>query len=363
MPTDPRDLRILPLEKAETLPSAWYTDPGFHELDRRVIFERTWQIVGHVAQVRNIGDRMVSEVAGNPIVVVRGKDGGLRAFYNVCRHRGGPLATEDGCESMLQCRYHGWTYTLDGELRGVPRWDRVDLFDRKDFGLVPVHVDTWEGFVFVNLDPASPAVPLSDVVAGITERIAPETLPSKRFHSRSVYDVACNWKVYVDNYLEGYHVPLVHPGLFGMLDYREYATETFVWYSLQQSPLRPEASIFGTGHAYYYFIYPNLTLNILPGRLQTNRVIPVSRDRCRVLFEYYYDDIESDEGRRRIEEDKRSAHETQLEDIMICEHVQRGLASNAYDRGRFSVELEGGVWHFQNLIRGAIADNAQSPHE
>jgi len=349
------------LEQAETLPSAWYTDPGFHELDRRVIFERTWQVVGHAAQVRNIGDRMVSEVAGNPIVVVRGKNGELRAFYNVCRHRGGPLATEDGCESMLQCRYHGWTYTLDGELRGVPRWDRVDLFDRKDFGLIPVHVDAWEGFVFVNLDPASPGVPLSDVVAGITERIAPETLPSKRFHSRSVYDVACNWKVYVDNYLEGYHVPLVHPGLFGMLDYREYATETFAWYSLQHSPLRPEESIFGAGHAYYYFIHPNLTLNILPGRLQTNRVIPVSHDRCRVLFEYYYDDIESDEGRRRIEEDRRSAHETQLEDIMICEHVQRGLASNAYDRGRFSVELEGGVWHFQNLIRRAIADTAQSP--
>jgi len=257
---------------------------------------------------------------------------------------------------MLQCRYHGWTYTLDGDLRGVPHWDRVDLFDRKDFGLVSLHADVWQNLIFVNAERSlKPSIALGSIVDGIVERIAPELLTTKQFHSRVAYDVACNWKVYVDNYLEGYHVPLVHPGLFGMLDFRNYVTETFTWYSLQHSPLNEDQSPFGAGHAFYYCIFPNLMLNILPGRLQLNLVLPVAHDRCRVLFDYYYDDVQSDRARAIISEDIESAHRTQLEDISICEHVQRGLASSAYDRGRFSVELEGGVHHFQNLVRMALS--------
>lgn len=349
------DFEILPLERAETIPSAWYIDPEYHARDRSLIFERTWQMVGHVDRLPNTGDRIIADVGGNPIVVVRTKNGALRAFYNVCRHRGGPLATEDGCDPMLQCRYHGWTYTLDGELRGVPRWDRVDLFDKKDFGLVPVHVDVWEGFIFVNLDrDPDPSPRLAELMSGITDRIAPMRIAAKRFHSRVVYDVACNWKVYADNYLEGYHVPLVHPGLFGMLDYRNYTTEIFDWYSVQHSPISKGEWVFGDGHAFYFYIYPNLALNILPGRLQTNLIIPIAHDRCRVCFDYYYDDVESEQAKKWIEEDISSAHQTQLEDISICEHVQRGLSSRAYDRGRYSVELEGGVWGFQNLVRKAM---------
>src|SRR5688572_3226275 len=167
-------LSITPLARAETIPSAWYVDPRFHELDREAVFASSWQLVAHAGQLRNPGDHVIAMVAVNPIIVVRGKDGELRAFYNVCRHRGGPLAVKDGRADMLQCKYHGWTYQLDGMLRGVPHFNRTELFDKKDYGLIPVRHAEWEGFVFVTLTPSisppavgsSPPFPLSHTGEG-----------------------------------------------------------------------------------------------------------------------------------------------------------------------------------------------------
>ncbi len=348
-------LRIAPLARAETIPSSWYTHPAYHEADRRVLFERCWQYVGHRSRLDGPGAYLRAEVAGHPVVVVRDADDRLRAFYNVCRHRGGPLVTQDcGRARVLQCQYHGWTYRLDGALRGVPRFDRTELFDRKDHGLVSIPLATWQGLVFVNLDEAAAErTPLETVLDGIAERIAPLRLDDLHFHRRVVYDVACNWKVYVDNYLEGYHLPLVHPELCNVLDVRAYVTETFPFYSLQHSPLREDDTRYNTGdgQAFYYFVFPNIMLNILPGRLQMNAVEPLAPDRTRVIFDYYYDDVATPEARRRIEADQAFSDRVQQEDIAICEHVQRGLASRAYDRGRFSVECEAGVYHFQTLLK------------
>lgn len=356
-------LRTDPLERSETIPSSWYVDQRFHDFDTEAIFARTWQGVGHADQVRRPGDRFPAMVADNPIVVLRDMEGTLRAFYNVCRHRGGPLATCADNGSMLQCGYHGWTYRLDGSLRGVPKFDRVELFDRRDYGLVPVHVELWQGIIFVNLDP-NPQ-PLTECVAGITERIAPISLESKRFFRQVQYTVDCNWKVYIDNYLEGYHVPLVHPELMTMLDYNNYTTETFPRYSLQYSPLSEGENIYGTtgGEAFYYFLFPNFMLNILPGRLQTNLVVPLAHDRTLVTFDYFYDDIESPEALKIIEDDIECSDRIQREDIEICEHVQRGIRSRAYDRGRFSVACEGGVHHFQTMVKEAYRQELERGQE
>lgn len=351
------DLAVAPLARAETIPASWYTDPAFHAFDREAVFGRYWQYVGHEGRLAAPGAYVGAEVAGEPIVVVRDREGGLRAFHNVCRHRGGPLVM-DACgrlrKGVLQCRYHGWTYRLDGTLRGVPRFDRTDLFDRDDYGLVPVALDTWEGLVFVCLDPEA-APPPAALLDGVAARIAPMQLAPKHFYRRVAYDVACNWKVYVDNYLEGYHLPLVHPELCTVLDYQAYVTETHRYHSLQYSPIRDGERQYGTaqGEAYYYFVFPNMMLNILPGRLQMNLVLPVAPDRCRVLFDYYYDDVTLPAVREAIERDLTFSDRVQAEDIEICEHVQRGLASRAYDRGRFSVECEEGVYHFQCLLREA----------
>jgi choline monooxygenase len=293
---------------------------------------------------------VVALVAGSPVIVVRGKEGELRAFYNVCRHRGGPLALKDGRSDMLQCKYHGWTYRLDGMLRGVPHFDRVELFDKRDYGLIPVRVGTWEGLVFVSL--AASPIPLEACLAGVTGRVG-WSLAGLRFARRVDYDVRCNWKVYVDNFLEAYHVPHVHPELFSLYDFQKYRTEVYDWYSLQVGPLTEEKTLYseGGGEALYYQVFPNFMLNILPGRLQTNVVEPVAHDRCRVIFRYYYDDVASPAARQKIDDDLAYSDRVQAEDIEICERVQVGLQSRVYDRGRFSVEFEAGVYHFQQLLK------------
>ncbi|HLX11459.1 MAG TPA: aromatic ring-hydroxylating dioxygenase subunit alpha [Bacteroidota bacterium] len=348
------DLRIKPIERSETVPSVWYTDPAIAEIEKDRIFGPTWQFIGHTSKVKNPGDQIIGTAAGNPILIVRGKDDVVRAFYNVCRHRGGPIALEDGCSNVLQCKYHGWTYLLDGSLRGVPQFDRVELFDKKDFGLVPVKLAEWEGMLFVCLD--TPVAPLERYLKGIHERIAPINLASKKFYRRVTYTVNCNWKAYVDNYLEGYHLPHVHPELCNLLDYREYVTETAEYHSLQHSPFTGKDNVYNSkdGEAFYYFVYPNFMMNILPGRLQTNLVLPISVNQCQVIFDYYYDDITSHSAIKIIEDDISYSDKIQQEDIEICQHVQRGLESRAYDRGRFSVECEQGVYHFQTLIKKAF---------
>jgi choline monooxygenase len=347
----PQDLEDVPIERAETIPARWYRDPAFHHLDRHAIFARSWQHVGHVSQIPRAGDHLVVMVARRPVLIVRAAAGAVHGFYNVCRHRGGPLALKDGHAHMLQCRYHGWTYRLDGMLRGVPHFNRTELFDKRDYGLVPVRLAEWQGLLFVHL--GSDADALDRLVAGIAERLAPARLDALHFVKRVDYEVRCNWKVYVDNYLEGYHVPHVHPELCALYDFQAYRTELSTWYSVQVGPLSGKETPYGvsSGEALYYWVFPNLMLNILPGRLQTNVVVPLAPDRCQVVFRYYYADVESTRGREIIERDLTFSDAVQQEDVEICERVQEGLESGVYDRGRFSVDMEAGVHHFQSLLK------------
>ena len=352
----PDDLVTLPLERAGTIPSRWYTDPRFHDLERACVFARTWQHVTDLSRLARRGDVVVTDVAGEPVIVVRGNDDQLRAFYNVCRHRGGPLAMKDENCDMLICKYHGWTYQLDGMLRGVPHFNRVELFDKKDYGLTAVPLAVWEGLVFVHLGDHREA--LEQELEGIRERVAPTRLGELRFVRQVDYEVGCNWKVYVDNFLEGYHVPYVHPELCTLYDYQNYVTEVHRRYSIQVGPLTGERNVYteGGGDALYYYIFPNLMLNVVPGRLQSNVVVPLAPDRCRVIFRYYYSGGHAPETRERIEADVSFSDRVQQEDAEICERVQRGLGSRAYDRGRFSVRFEAGVYHFQQLLKQAYRD-------
>lgn len=353
---DPADYRSLTLESATTLPAVSYADPGFHAFEREAVFARNWQLVTRAAKLKDAGDHVVAEIAGRPVILVRSEDRVLRGFFNVCRHRAGPLALTDGNAKQLQCKYHGWTYTLAGQLRAAHEMQDAQGFDKSCIHLDGIEVTEWEGLVFAALK--LPAAPLEQLMAGIRERIRPIELAKFGFHSSVTYDVACNWKAYVDNYLEGYHLPHVHPGLNKLLDYREYTTQTAEWYSYQHSPLDGSQGPYVDGEAHYYFIYPNMMLNILPGRLQTNRVVPVASGRCRVLFDYYYADAASAAGRKMIEEDLRFSDEVQKEDIGICERVQQGLESGSYHAGRISPKRESGVHHFQELVRAAYRSAA-----
>ncbi len=351
---DPADCRPLPLEAASTLPGYAYADPEFHAFERETIFAKSWQLVSRAGKLKEPGDHVVAEIAGRPVILVRDEQGTLRGFFNVCRHRAGPLALVDGNARQLQCKYHGWTYTLSGQLRAAHEMQEAKAFDKNCIHLDAIEVEEWEGLVFAAL--RKPDAALQQLMAGIRERIHPIALGEFGFHSRVDYAVACDWKAYVDNYLEGYHLPHVHPGLNKLLDYREYTTQTAEWHSHQHSPLDGEQGPYAAGEAHYYFIYPNMMLNILPGRLQTNRVLPVAAGRCRVVFDYYYADAVSAAALKMIEEDLAFSDEVQREDIAICERVQQGLESGSYKAGRLSPKRESGVHHFQELVRKAYRE-------
>jgi len=352
----PRDLKQLSIERAETIPSRWYHDGDIFEFERDILFSRLWQLACHENELAESGDMYTLNVAGNPLLLVRDQDNHINAFYNVCKHRGGPVAVKKGTTSVLQCRYHGWTYLLDGSLRGVPQFQKVDLFDKKDFGLESVPLNRWHGLLFVALE--NEIDPINHYLEGIADRIAPIELATFEFVKTKSYRINCNWKVYVDNFLEGYHIPIVHPELAKLLDYREYKTETSEWYSLQHSPFKDENNLYRSadGKAYYYFIFPNIMLNILPGRLQTNIIRPISAMQTEVIFNYYYLHPEKPEMQEIIEEDIAYSDKIQDEDIEICELVQKGLQSKAYNKGRFSVEREQGVYHFQSLLKSVFAN-------
>lgn len=356
------DLAAQPLSHATALPAPYYTDAAMPARDRERIFDRAWQLLAHVCQLQNPGDHVVADCAGLPVIAVRGEDstggpGEIRAFHNVCRHRAGPIASCDGLAARsLRCRYHGWTYGLDGVLRSAPEMGTAPDFDVSDVRLPRLAVRIWQGLVFAAVDERN-APDFNAFVEGIDARLGDDRgLADYGHHRRVGYDVACNWKVYVDNYLEGYHVPHIHPGLNKLLDYRSYITDTARWYSCQFSPLESTDNLYGSGDALYYWLWPNTMLNILPGRLQTNRVVPLGVDRCRVEFDFYYkpDDSrpdDSDAARGRREADLSFSDEVQLEDLTVCQDVQRGLASGSYAPGRLNPLRENAVHHFHELLR------------
>jgi choline monooxygenase len=342
----------LPLERGRTIPNTWYTSPEVYALERECVFARSWQVVGRCEQVKEPGAYVTANIAGEPVLVVRGDDGVLRAFFNVCRHRAAPIVNEPcGTATKLRCRYHGWTYDLAGQLRGTPEFDGVAEFRKEDHGLVPVAVGEWGPFVWVHL--AEPREPLAEYVRPLQSWLEPRGgFARLTWRAQKSYDLGCNWKVYVDNYLDGgYHVNTVHPGLAGVLDYREYRTVCDGRTVLQSSPMKPAESDTGrtrTGDvAAYWWVYPNFMLNFYAGVMDTNLVLPLGVNRCRVVFDFYFADGTGDDF---VRDSLAVADQVQDEDVGICEDVQRGLNSRSYTTGRFSVKRENGGYYFHQML-------------
>jgi choline monooxygenase len=344
-----------PLSEASTIPGPWYADPRIAQLENETVFSQTWQMIGRADQVENPGQFVTATVAGEPIVVVRGNDAVLRGFYNVCRHHAAAVVTEPcGQVSILHCPYHGWNYGLDGSLKGMPEFDGVKGFERQQNGLVPVRADVWEKFVFVNLDPQ--AVPLPSFLGGLVRRVAPLGVDKLRYFDTRTYDIHCNWKVFVDNYLDGgYHVPHLHKGLSSVLDYKQYTIENEDRFCLQSSPMVCSEEDAATGavrkgeRAWYFWQYPNLMINCYEGYLDTNLVLPIDVDHCRVIFDFYFGDV-SEAAQRYNQQSVAVGERVQDEDLDICEAVQRGLKSRAYGAGRLSVRREAGEHLFHRLL-------------
>jgi choline monooxygenase len=370
MTSKPVRLDINPqVECAETLASQFYTDPAILTREKEKIFLHTWQLVGTLGQQcgevngvkRTIADPesfFTFDFAGEPIVVTRDKSGTLRAFSNVCRHRAGPIAQGSGCAHVLHCAYHGWTYTLDGRLIGTPEIDGIEFFDRSQFGMVPLRLETWRHFIFVNFDADAPS--LASWLGNIPEQSRDIRFEGLGLVERRDYILNCNWKVYVDNYLEGYHIPIVHPDLMKEIDYPRYRIETFRYHSQQLGPVKGIRPGDGTERVYppglgrqealYFWVFPNLMLNFYPDNIQTNLIVPLSQEKTLTIFEWYFADATSAKVRERAKKAIDFSEVVQQEDMHICEAVQRGLNSSLYDRGRYAVKRENGVHHFHMLL-------------
>lgn len=352
------------IARAWTLPASLYTDVRVFAAEKERIFARTWQVVGHAGQVANPGDYFTTELAGEPLVFVRGLDGQLRGFYNVCRHRAGPAAEGCGSRRLFRCGYHGWTYALDGALISATEIEGVEGFRAQDFALVPVRAEQWFNLVFANLDPHAPT--LRDSLGELPRQAEKFPFAAMKLFERRTYDMKCNWKTYVDNYLEGYHLPSVHPGLNRELDYDAYVVEPHLpgpgaerccGYVRQFSPIRGAQPGDATPRRYqearedlttdYFWIFPNWMLNCYPDNVSLNLVLPLEPERTLAIFEWYLPEsaLATPAAKASVE----FSDQIQVEDVAICETVQKNLRSRSYSRGRYSVRQEKGVHAFHRM--------------
>jgi len=343
------------IARAWTLPAPLYTEPSVFAAETEKIFSRTWQVAGHLSQVAAPGDYFTTELLGEPLVFVRGLDGQLRGFYNVCRHRAGPPAEGCGSRKLFRCGYHGWTYALDGALISATEIEGVEGFRAEDFALAPVRTEEWFNLIFANLDPNAP--PLRQCLGELRPQAEKFAFADMKLFERRTYDMKCNWKTYVDNYLEGYHLPSVHPGLNRELDYNAYAVEPYARHVRQFSPIRGAQPGDATPRRYqeaaedlttdYFWIFPNWMLNCYPDNVSLNVVLPVEPERTLAIFEWYLP--EKDHSAPAAKASVEFSDQIQIEDVGICEAVQRNLRSRSYSRGRYSVKQEKGVHAFHRM--------------
>jgi phenylpropionate dioxygenase-like ring-hydroxylating dioxygenase large terminal subunit len=342
-----------------TLPAGWYADPAILRLEQERIFARSWQYAGRAELVAQPGDYFACLAGHVPVVVVRDRDGELAAFVNVCRHRGHLVAEGAGNRKSLQCPYHAWTYDLDGSLRTAPRSEREPGFDKGSFSLLPAAVDTWGPLVFVN--PDAEAGPLADALGPLPGLVAESglDLDRLRFRERTEWEIASNWKVAIENYLECYHCPVAHPGFSQVIDVDpdayELRSEGLV--SSQFGSVRASAARNGgageIARAQYHLLWPNFTLNIDPGpgNMGVDVTRPAGPERSVGMTDwFYYEDVPDETVREMME----FATQVGREDAALVESVQRGLSSGMIPHGRLLTSSEHLIQHFQRLVHEAL---------
>ncbi|HUW16215.1 MAG TPA: SRPBCC family protein [Actinomycetes bacterium] len=348
--------------QSSSLHSDAYTDPQWFEIDQRSIMATTWQWLCHVERLREPGSYVAETIAGMPIAAVRGKDGELRAFYNVCQHRAHELLTGSGVTDSIICPYHAWTYDLSGALSSARKTRNIEQFDVSHICLSGVQVTEFGGFVYVNLDAdaallAEQAGALGDEIA----RWAPDV--AELTHARRLtYEVRSNWKNLVDNFLECYHCHIAHPAFVSLVDMSTYQVTTHGIYSSHMAKAGTtenaaydvtEATV--REHAVWW-LWPNTCLLRYPGRgnFMVLRMIPVGIDRTIETLDFFLEDAEPNEA--EIESIRFMDEVLQVEDISLVESVQRGMSTPGFSQGRIVFDPKGsglsehGVHHFHGLV-------------
>jgi len=339
----------IPLEQAETPPSSWYKSNEIYEAERHRVFAPHWQVIGRVDQLMEPGSYVTLNIAGEPLVAMRGEDGVLRAFFNVCRHHATCVLAGAGRTERVVCPYHGWEYHLDGRLKRAPRLGAAQSFVREDHGLIPAEIDTWGPWAFVRARSGGPC--LDTVIGPSRDRLV---LDGLRFFAQRSYDLDCNWKVYVDNYLDGgYHVAHLHRRLASSLDMDSYRTEVFDHSVIQSCQGNPQSTARVGQEQLYIWLHPAFMINRYGPFMDTNFAIPLGTNRCRVTFDYF---VEESFGASDpfLAQSLAASDEVQREDMDICGSLQRGLESSAFDTGRYSVTHERGAHHFHRLLHADL---------
>jgi choline monooxygenase len=338
----------------QTLPFSWYTDPEILRREEERILRRAWQYVGHTGQLATPG-YFATTAGRTPVVVTRDRDGAVRAFVNVCRHRGSALAEGEASRETLQCPYHAWTYGLDGSLRAAPRSNEEPDFPQDELGLVPVAVDTWGPFVFANADPHPE--PLVQALGSLPAQVAELGLDVESLvhHSRWEAEIEANWKIVSENFLECYHCQVAHPAFSELVDVspEAYVLSTDGRLSTQHGPLRRVTPYDELRRAQFHFLWPNLGINIFPGRpnISIGPIVPLAPDRTYRFLDYFFGpDVEP----AWIDDLLAFDDQVGREDRALVEGVQRGVAAGGLEHGVLMSHSEQLIAHFQALTSAAL---------
>jgi choline monooxygenase len=351
----------------------FYTDPAMLDAEQERIFERTWQLAGHVGALPSPGSYITTRAGNQPILVVRDQDHRLRAYRNVCRHRASRLLSGSGqCKGAIRCRYHGWTYRFDGSLIGVPEGLMFGKrLDKSTLGLMPARVEELCGLVFVNLDEDAPA--LAELVGDLPRRLEPYRIPSLRSFGGGSGNQPANWKIVAENYIEGYHIPIAHPGLMRMLDYKHYDVEVHEHHVWFDAPLRDKPSSNRLERLYgqlvqpmpglgkedqrvwrYAFIYPNTAIDLYPDQVNTWQLMPDGTARTHDVWGAYRPAASSVRTRAVQWMNQRLNTLVLNEDADLVDNVQQGLQTRGYRCGPLS-RREAAVAWFADRVRADLA--------
>jgi choline monooxygenase len=356
--------------KSYTVPSRYYIEPAIYEAEKEAVFYRNWWLVGHISRFAQTGSYVRVDVQDQGILVIKGRDGEIRAFYNVCQHRGHEMVKDDAgrLKNLMVCPYHAWSYDFEGSLVRARNTEDLPDFDKCNFSLKPVSVEIVADFVYVNLDPEAESLGAQTEGMEQEMRYYMPRLGELEHAGRVTYEVNCNWKVLIDNFLECYHCHPAHPALVDLMDMDSYATKTYKIHSshIAGAPLSVNNAAYSFekgdvdfGYAAWY-LWPNLTIWAYPGEplILTLQIIPTGPE---TSIEYL--DCYTLEGKRTKQLDDAITYMDEVlqpEDIGLCESVQKGLRSKGYNQGRFVVDAceselsEHGVHHFQELLLDAL---------
>lgn len=358
--------------KSFSIPARYYTDPAILGIEREKVFYANWWLACHTSRLSQTGDYVVTKVCDEEILIVRGRDDAIRAFFNVCQHRGHQIVKDDAgrMSNLMVCPYHAWSFALDGSLVRARNTENMPNFDKKDYGLKSVRCEVAGGFVWLNVDGAAPDI--AEVVEDLEAQIKSyvPALDELVFSQRIEYRVNCNWKVLIDNFLECYHCTPAHPALVDLMDMRTYDVNTSRWMSshIAGAPRSTSTAAYSFekgdvdfGYA-AWFVWPNVTIWAYPGEanIMTLQIIPDGPDRAIEYLDVY---LKQPEPSRQMKDALAYMNDVlQPEDIGLCESVYKGLKSRGFNQGRFVCDpaerniAEHGVHHFQNLVMEALGD-------